>query len=141
MLHPCWHFLSPKDSRLTRIQKVDPWRCWEWHVKEEAPIQKIVHCSMKFVRCRLKLFKRYFSFCFIWMLETKAFPPTPNHPPKPTIILQLRHAIFVTCPCFDNAHETFAEAELLLLLTQDDANVDPAMMSFLSQQGLHVVGS
>jgi len=67
------------------------------------------------------------------------WPFTPNHQPKHTILLQERHATFVTCPCFDIAHETFAEAELLLRLTQDNANFDPAMMSFLSKQGLRAV--
>eukprot|EP00434_Breviolum_minutum_P038955 symbB.v1.2.034568.t1/scaffold4482.1/size40703/2 len=38
-----------------------------------------------------------------------------------------------------SAAAKLAKAELLLLLTQDDANFDPAMMSFLSQQGLHAI--
>ena len=37
-----------------------------------------------------------------------------------------------------SAAAKLAKAELLLLLTQDDANFDPAMMSFLSQQGVRV---
>ena len=37
-----------------------------------------------------------------------------------------------------SAAATLAKAELLLLVTQDDANFEPAMMSFLSKQGVRV---